>query len=142
MEHHCTTRSAMNHIVAPRPVEPAVSDFYKHPYGGIARDIFVSYEGFLRFFEQESFDLDAPIWNGFYGKVVDTVLDDHELLGYRGHHRGVDTWMITIIDRSSKARYRHLKRSLNQMSDTWKEVGKKAYHAATDFRSALPHSTN
>lgn len=87
-----TGPSAMQHIPAPRHREPHFSPFFKHPYGGIARVVFVSKEGFMRFFELDEQDLKRM--DIFDGKVIDQLLDNHELLGY--HFNG--KWSITIID--------------------------------------------
>lgn len=139
----CTDRSAMNHIVAPRPVEPAVSDFYRHPYGGIARDIFVTREGFMRFFNlREDSILIAESFAG-QGKLYDTVSETHETMGYINLFPGGKmTYMVTIIDRSVKARYKFLERSAEKVAKEFVDVMKGAANATISFRSALPHSAN
>ena len=139
----CTARSAMNHIVAPRPVEPAASDFYKHPYGGIARDIFVTREGFMRFFElSEDSMLIAESLAG-RGKMYDDLTEEHEYFGYINlFPRGKLSYMITIIDRSVKMRYRFINTSAEKVAKEFVGLMKGAAHAATDFRSALSYSAN
>lgn len=128
MEHHCTTRTAMNHIVAPRPVEPVAGDFYKHPYGGIARDISVTRDGFMRFFELDEIGMKLVYHPDFYGKVLDRMFDEGEALGYRGHHHGIETWTITIIDHSTKAAQKHLVRTIEQYNLKDVEFTHKADH--------------
>lgn len=111
----CTTRSAMNHIVAPRPVEPVAGEFYKHPYGGIARDIHVSKEGFARFFEWSLAEVDFAMLVSNGGKVIDDLSDNHECLGYvHQNPHGRRDYMITIIDRTTKAAQKHLVRTIEQ----------------------------
>lgn len=94
---------------------PLAGEFYKHPYGGIGRDITVSYEGFCRFFELQESDMDIARAEKFYGKVVDlSPTSDIELCGYRGHRYGNETWTITFIDRSYIAHIKQLERELEE----------------------------
>lgn len=84
-----------------REVEPHFSPFFAHPYGGIARVVFVTKEGFMRFFELDEYALDRM--DLFDGKVIDQLLDNHEILGYHFHGK----YSITIIDRTHGALMNH-----------------------------------
>jgi hypothetical protein len=85
-----------------KPQETVASPFYSHPYGGIGRDIVVSREGFMRFFEWDEWTMQYA--EAFHGKVVDcTPRDWSELLGYHDHGK----WVITVIDRSHGALMDH-----------------------------------
>ena len=108
----CTSRSAMDLVPFPNHIvtEPVASDFYLHPYGGVARDIEVSRTGFMRFFDLDEIGMKLVYHPDFYGKVLDRMYDYGEALGYRGHRRGVETWSITIIDHSGAAIRKHLER--------------------------------
>lgn len=75
-----TGPTAMNHIPAPREREPVATPFYSHPYGGVARDIFVSREGFARFFEIDPSELD---WVECNLKTFDVIGTGFEILGYK-----------------------------------------------------------
>ena len=93
--------------------QPAPSPFYPHPYGGIARDIPVTREGFARFFEldvdaMEMAECDGSIW---YGKVIDITHDTGECLGYRGRHRDQTTYVITILNQTHGALMDHAVRT-------------------------------
>lgn len=66
--------------------------------------IFVSREGFQRFFELDEFEMDWADHTD--GKVVDRLLDNHELIGYH-----INKWSITIIDRTHGALMRHAVRT-------------------------------
>lgn len=109
---NCTGQTNMNHIPLPPPAEPVASEFYKHPYGGIARDISVTREGFMRFFElEEQGMLIAESWAG-QGKVFENFGDDHEYFGYINLFPGGRlSYTIVIIDRSSKAIKQHFART-------------------------------
>jgi hypothetical protein len=115
---NCTGPTNMNHVPLPPPSEPVASEFYKHPYGGIARDIFVTREGFMRFFELEELAIViAESWAG-QGKVFDSFTDDHEYFGYIHLFPGGRlSYTITIIDRSSKAIKQHFARTTED--ETW-----------------------
>jgi hypothetical protein len=92
-----------------KPQETVASPFYSHPYGGIGRDITVSREGFMRFFEWDEFMMDFA--EQFHGKVVDqTPRDWSELLGYHDHGK----WVITVINRSHGALMDHAVRTTIQ----------------------------
>ena len=84
-----------------RDREPIAGPFYAHPYGGIARDISVSKEGFARFFEWSLAEVDFAMMcvQGHGGKVIDTFDDWSESLGYIDETNGKRTYMITIINR-------------------------------------------
>lgn len=64
--------------------QPVASPFYCHPYGGIARDIYVTREGFIRFFELDEFDIAiAEAFAGQGQKMYDKLPDDWtEVCGY------------------------------------------------------------
>ena len=96
-------RSAMNHIETPREREPIAGPFYLHPYGGIARDISVTREGFMRFFElEEQGILIAESWAG-QGKLFDEFHEDGETMGYIGLLPGGEmTYSVTIIKNTLK----------------------------------------
>ena len=65
----------MHEFIEPREREVVASPFYSHPYGGVARDIAVTREGFMRFFELDEHEL--SLGEGFPGvKVYDTFHDD------------------------------------------------------------------
>ena len=81
--------------------EPVAGPFYAHPYGGIARDISVSKEGFARFFEWSLAEVDFAMMvvQGMGGKVIDTFGEWDECLGYLNEVKGKRAYMITIINR-------------------------------------------
>jgi len=109
-----SARSAMDDLPAPRHHEPSASDFYKHPYGGIARDVFVSREGFMRFWSLDESEMARIDSYNFNGKIVDQKpSDDFELLGY--HNNG--KYSITIIDRSFRGGRKQLARVMADLSD-------------------------
>lgn len=93
-----TSLNLPHHVVR----EPVATPFYAHPYGGIARDISVSREGFMRFFEMDDYAL--SLGEAFAGgKVVDQFpSNDYELVGYIGIKRNQFTYDITVIHRSSQ----------------------------------------
>lgn len=84
------------------PRETVASDFYPHPYGGIARDVCVTRDGFMRFFELDDHAL--SLCEAFPdGKVIDQFPGDaHELIGYIGTTRTTLTYTVTVVDRSWK----------------------------------------
>jgi hypothetical protein len=90
--------------------ETVASPFYSHPYGGIARSIKVSRDGFMRFFELDELGMKILYHQEFNGKIIDRRLDNHELLGY--HDRGKFT--ITIVDHTHGALMRHAIRTTVQ----------------------------
>lgn len=96
-----------------RPQEPVAGEFYRHPYGGVGRDISVSREGFARFFEFELFELLE--FGNYYGKCADRLEENHELIGYRGHRYGHDTWTITVIDRTYHGRIRYMEQEIKKI---------------------------
>lgn len=79
--------------------EPHASVFYQHPYGGIARDIFVTRDGFMRFFELDEFEMEIAEAFAGQGKVFDWMHDGwSETLGYINLHQGGRMeYLITII---------------------------------------------
>lgn len=112
----CTSRSAMNHIETPRERESVAGPFYQHPYGGVARDIFVSREGFARFFQRTPESVDRLRKNC---KTLDYAEDlGHpyewvEILGMVGQEipGGPCTYKITFIDFRHGALMDHAVRS-------------------------------
>lgn len=84
-----TGPTAMNHIPTPHPREPVASPFYLHPYGGVGRDIYVSREGFARFFEMEPSEVD---WIPHNIKAIDKSGTGYELLGYKIQDAGNRYW--------------------------------------------------
>lgn len=113
-----SARSIMDREPFPHhTTEPIASEFYRHPYGGIARDISVSRAGFMRFFEIDEIGMKLVYHPDFYGKVLDRMFDEGEAVGYREHRRGIEHWTITIIDRTSKAWDMYL--DLVQKGLTW-----------------------
>lgn len=84
-----TGPTAMNHIPTPHPREPVASEFYSHPYGGIARDIYVSREGFARFFEMDPTEVD---WIPVNFKALDKIGTGYEILGYKCQDVGNRYW--------------------------------------------------
>ena len=105
----------MNHIPAPRKHEPVAGPFYRHPYGGIARDIHVSKEGFARFFDWSLAEVDFAMLVSNGGKVIDDISDNHECLGYvHQNQHGRRDYMITIIDRTHGALMEHAVRTTVQ----------------------------
>ena len=88
--------------------QPAPGAFYPHPYGGIARDIPVTREGFKRVFEWTDFEMDFA--DREMGKVIDRFFDNHEILGYHCHGK----YSITIINRTHGALMNHAIRSTLQ----------------------------
>ena len=105
---NCTANSAVYDLPAPRVREPGFSPFFAHPYGGIARVVFVTKEGFMRFFELDEFDL--RLAEAFDGKILDRLFDNHEVLGYHIHGK----YSITIIDRTHGALMKHAIRTTVQ----------------------------
>ena len=95
--------------------EPIASEFYKHPYGGIARDISVTRDGFMRFFDVTEFDIKMAEAFAGQGKIYDTVEENHETLGYINLLPGGKmTYFVTIIDRTRRAAEKHLNRMIEQ----------------------------
>jgi len=91
-----------------RPVPEIASRFYQHPYGGIARDTWVTKEQFCRFFELTEHFVDGfPL----HMKVMDVIGDFTECLGYKtlNFKTKVEKFRITIVD-SSHSRVGHLVR--------------------------------
>lgn len=85
--------------------KPVASPFYAHPYGGIARDIHVTREGFMRFFELDEFDMQfAEAFAGQGQKMYDKLPDDWtEACGYIGLHPGGRmTYRIDFISKHPK----------------------------------------
>lgn len=86
---------------SPRPPQEVASAFYQHPYGGTARDIWVSREGFARFFEDSVECVDLMGLINRNTKSYDVVFDNGEALGYILQDRadGPISYRITIINR-------------------------------------------
>jgi hypothetical protein len=72
--------------------------FYQHPYGGIARDVLCSREGFARFFEHSVEYIDDLPFNT---KVFDVLEPWTECLGYKimSRRNGPMQYRITVIER-------------------------------------------
>ena len=87
--------------------QPAPGAFYPHPYGGIARDIPVTREGFARFFELDVDAMELDSSSMWFGKIIDIIHDTGECLGYRGRHRDQTTYVITILNQTHGALMDH-----------------------------------
>lgn len=79
---------------------PTEAPAYKHPYGGVARDSYVSRDGFARFFEHSVEYVDTLPVNQ---KLFDDMQPGCEMLGYKIQEtrdgRGPYlAYRITIID--------------------------------------------
>ena len=99
----------IKNYVPPRERKPAASSFYNHPYGGIARDITVTREGFMRFWELDEYQMAQIESYHFNGKVCDVQPSYfYELLGYLDHGK----YSITIINRTHGALMDHAVRTL------------------------------
>lgn len=81
----------------PKPPQEVASKFYQHPYGGIARDVYVTREGFARFFEDtvECVDLMGLINPNM--KSYDLIGEWHECLGYILKDGDKTEYRITIV---------------------------------------------
>jgi len=101
--------------------ELIASPFYAHPYGGIARDIAVTKEGFARFFEWSLAEVDFAMMvvQGNGGKVIDTFDEWAESLGYIVESDGKRTYMITIINRD----HSRVSQLLKAAPYLWQEKG-------------------
>ena len=99
MELHSTSMAALGNLPAPHPQLPVAGKFYSHPYGGIARDICVSKEGFARFFEWSLAEVDFAMMvvQGNGGKVIDESGEWTESLGYIVESNDRRMYMITMI---------------------------------------------
>jgi len=73
-----------------RPAPQIASPFYQHPYGGIARDTWVTKEQFCRFFELEEHHVEAMPVNM---KVFDITGEWSECLGYKIQDRLGRKWI-------------------------------------------------
>lgn len=80
--------------------EVVAGPFYCHPYGGVARDIDVTKEGFARFFELDvdAMELASDPDSTWFGKIIDQMNEWTECCGYRGRKHGEITYSITIIE--------------------------------------------
>lgn len=95
--------SLMHEFLEPREPMLVASEFYMHPYGGIARDVHVSPDGFNRFF---------GLKHGWEGheylprdqKVFPTYITD-DVEAHGTVDRQGRCW-ITFIDKSWKAKVR------------------------------------
>lgn len=104
--------------------QTVASEFYRHPYGGIARDIRVTREGFLRFFEIEEWQTGVLAVIDFtYGKVIDEFHDKIEVVGYRGHVSGVEHFTITFIDRTPSAAFKYVRQETNKVLKSAEKAG-------------------
>jgi len=76
--------------------EDFVSPTYHHTYGGTAQDVYVSREGFARFFEVSLHDVDNMAVNT---KWFDVMEAKSECLGYKIQEKRGDPfkYRITII---------------------------------------------
>ena len=92
--------------------QPAPGAFYPHPYGGIARDIPVTREGFKRIFEWTDYEMDHA--EREMGKVIDRFHDNAEVIGYVGHCFGKRHFTVTVINRTHGALMDHAIRSTVQ----------------------------
>lgn len=85
---------AINHVTVRHSPTKEIHA-YQHPYGGIARDAWVSKEGFARFFELPIFVVeDMPV----NMKVIDKTEDNVEMLGYILEYNDVKYYRITVVD--------------------------------------------
>lgn len=105
-----TARSIMDREPAPRQRLTVADPFYRHPYGGVGRDIWTTKAGFARFFEihPEAVDmLDTNV------NAIDVFEKDGiELLGYVIQPpNGLKNYKITIVDRSWEGMERHAARN-------------------------------
>lgn len=124
-----------------RTDKPVAGAFYRHVYGGIARDIYVSREAFQRFFELTDAEMNVAAY--FAGKSADVLEDEHELVGYiYKSWPAPGQWMyrITIIDRTQKARYAFLRREVDRICESWNTTMKEVSGGFTSFARALSGS--
>lgn len=70
----------MHDFTDDRTIPSNASPFYKHPYGGIARDVWVDSDQFSRFFGINQWDLDNMHANC---KWFDIMEAGAEILGYK-----------------------------------------------------------
>ena|SRR5688572_372359 len=124
---NCTGPTNMNHVPLPPPSEPVASEFYKHPYGGIARDISVSREGFMRFFQLDEQEMLIAESFAGHGKVFDTFANEHEYFGYINLFPGGRlSYIIVIIDRSRDGAFKHLRRVIEKTNLQFVEFSHKS----------------
>jgi hypothetical protein len=87
-----------NHTLPIRQDVEVFTPFYSHMYGGFARDIYVSREGFARFFSTSPEYVDTLPVNS---KVFDDMQPGHEMLGYKiknSYKNSPCRYRITFID--------------------------------------------
>ena len=72
-----------------RPEPQVASPFYQHPYGGIARDTWVTKEQFCRFFELTEHDVEHMPVNM---KWIDIMEGTSECLGFKIQDRRGRRW--------------------------------------------------
>ena len=98
------------------------SDYYTHPYGGIARDIYVTREGFARFFEHSvEFIDDMPynikLFDDFHPGLIETY-------GYICEaFNGNITYRITILDQSFQGRVKFHNQECRRLAKAFELTG-------------------
>ena len=102
-------RSAMDSVQI-RQTLPRETVQYRHPYGGLARDVYVTRDGFARFFDIPVEYVDEMPVNM---KCMDRFFDNVEVCGYIRQYYVIDAfngifdltemfYVITIIDYNAK----------------------------------------
>ncbi len=134
----------------PRETPQTTSEFYRHPYGGIARDIYVTREGFARYwgYSVEYID-DLPV----NSKVFDDMQPKVEILGYkiatrsgqrivsstREYDNYVIQYKIVHIDHSARARLKFHQQEMRKLTSSM-ELMNQAFGKATHaFYNVQPY---
>lgn len=89
-----SARSLMNHVSVRSMLPREVSE-YSHPYGGIAKDAWLTRDQFARFMNIPVEYVDQMPRNM---KVIDHFFDRAEVCGYIYELHGVTYYRVTIVD--------------------------------------------
>src|SRR5678815_5898254 len=121
--------SVMHDFIIDRVPLPQASEYYAHPYGGIARDIWVTREGFARLFGHSLEYVDSLHCNM---KVFDDMQVMCETLGYKQQYKidGPITYRVIFIDHSSKARIRFHQQEVDKLNAAFERAGDAAKKVA------------
>lgn len=125
----------------PHPEDPIASPFYTHPYGGIARDIWVSREGFARFFGHsveyiDSCEVGMKLFDDFHTGMKETY-------GYKikNYNTGRIEYRITIIDNSFRTRTKFHQQEMKKLVKKFEQLRVVAELPIRSF-NALSHPQN
>lgn len=115
--------------------EPLVaSEFRRTPSGAIGRDVYISEEALIRFFEIEP-DYLRRMKNGYWPYVE----KNDGFVTFWGRY-SPGGCRITIIDNSHQARFRFMQQEVERICAQWAENVKEATVGFTNFARALSGS--